>query len=69
MINYSKENEFSEFSEFSFIDFFKKNVYQLLLLLLAFFIIYVVDRITFFNNMFIHIQQQKMIKQYKKKDK
>ena len=66
MINYSKENDFTVFS---FIYFVKNNIIQLLLLLLAFFIIYVVDRITFLNNMFIHIQQQKMIKQYKKKGK
>jgi hypothetical protein len=66
MINYSKENDFTVFS---FIYFVKNNIIQLLLLLLAFFIIYLVDRISFFNNMFIHIQQQKMIKQYKKKGK
>jgi hypothetical protein len=66
MINYNKENDLSDFS---LIDFLKNNIFQILLLTLTFVIIYIVDRITFFNNMFIHIQQQKMLKEYNKKIK
>jgi hypothetical protein len=66
MINYSEENDLSEFSNFSFIDFFKNNIIQLLLLLLVFVIIFVVEKITFFNNMFLHIQQKKVLKNVKR---
>ena len=69
MINNSEENDLTEFSVFSIFDFLKNNIIQILLLLLAFVIIYVVDRINFFNNMFINIKQQKMLKEYKKQRK
>jgi len=58
-----KEDEFSILNFNSIINFVQNNIIQLLLLMLVFIVIYVVDRITQFNNLLIAIQQEQMMRQ------
>jgi hypothetical protein len=55
-----------EQEEFSFIEFIQNNIIQILLLGLVFVIVYVVDRLTYINNLISVAQDQKMMKEHMK---
>ena len=65
----NEQKEKNDEEEFSILNFIQNNVIQLLLLGLAFFIIYIVDRITHFNSIIIIMQQQQMMKEQMKQMK
>jgi hypothetical protein len=67
--SYKNEDEFSIFNLNSVIVFVKKNIIQILLFGLVFFIIYIVDRVTHLNNIITAAQQQQMMKEHMKQMK
>ena len=58
-----------EQAEFSITEFIQNNIIQILLLGLVFVIVYVVDRLTHFNNLIAAAQQQQMMKEHMKQMK
>jgi hypothetical protein len=63
------EEEFSIFNFNSVINFVQNNIIQLLLFGLVFVVIYLVDRVTHYNNILAAIQQQKIMKEQMKQMK
>jgi len=61
-----ENEEISIYNPTSIIKFIQNNIIQLLLLGLVFVVIYIVDRITNFNNVLIDIQNQQMMKEQMK---